>query len=194
MINMTDEQRELFELGRTSANRKQPKVVHGTQLTGNIEWYTPPEYVEAARKAMGSIDCDPASSSLAQQVVKAEVFYTIHDNGLVKPWHGNVWLNPPYAAKIITPFVAKLCALLEEKQIQQAIMLTHCNTDTKWFHDAWNKCKAFCQTRGRVRFYDINGKSNSPTHGHIFLYFGHRERLFRKHFKQFGAISKPWRE
>ena len=191
MITMTDEQRELFELGRTSANASQPKVVHGTQLTGEIEWYTPPEYIEAARKVMGSIDLDPCSSVLAQKVVKAAKYYTIHTNGLIHPWAGNVWMNPPYAAKLINPFVDKLLANLESGDVKQAIMLTHCNSDTKWYHRAWNECRAFCQTRGRVRFYNANGKANSPTHGHVFIYFGKRAKRFEKVFAQFGAVSSP---
>lgn len=190
MIQMTDEQRELFELGKTSANIRQPKVVHGTQLTGNIEWYTPPEYVEAARKVMGKIDCDPASSVLAQNVIQANTYYTIHDNGLSKSWTGSVWLNPPYAAKLINPFVDKLLAHLEDGAVSHAIMLTHCNTDTKWYHRAVESqhCSSICQTRGRVRFYDANGTANSPTHGHIFIYFGKRKARFRNEFKKFGKV------
>ena len=190
-VVMTDEQRELFELGRSTANARQPKIVHGTQLTGDIEWYTPVEYVNAARSVMGSIDLDPASSVLAQQTIQATTYHTIHDNGLVQPWKGTVWLNPPYAAKLISPFVDKLIANLESREVTQAIMLTHCNSDTAWYHRAWGVCSAFCQTRGRVRFYNMNGKSNSPTHGHVFIYFGRRVKRFENVFSKFGAVSSP---
>lgn len=194
-IVMTAEQRELFELGRTAAEKEggQPKQVHGTQLTGRIEWYTPAKYIDSARRVMGSIDVDPASSVLAQEIVKAETFYTIQTNGLVNPWRGNVWLNPPYAAKVIRPFVTKLIGCLKTGSIDQAIMLTHCNTDTRWYHDAWAECAAFCQTRGRVRFYDASGTANSPTHGHLFMYFGSRPARFRDEFQKYGAINRPWR-
>jgi hypothetical protein len=190
--SMTPDQRELFELGRTSVSKRQPKVVHGTQLTGKIEWYTPPEYIEAARLVMGSIDCDPASSILAQKVVQAVTYYTIHNNGLTSPWQGNIWLNPPYAASIIRPFVEKLLAHLDGTS-NQAVMLTHCNSDTAWYHAAWNGCAAFCQTRGRVKFYDASGISNSPTHGHVFMYFGRRRKKFKDIFSRFGAVSIPFK-
>lgn len=194
-LKMTDEQKELFELGRTAAEKAsgQPKIVHGTQLTGKVEWYTPIEYIEAARKVMGSIDVDPASSVLAQKTIQAETYYTIHTNGLTKDWYGNVWLNPPYAATVIRPFIEKLTGCLENNTVSQAIMLTHCNSDTRWYHDAWKHCSAFCQTRGRVRFYDASGTANSPTHGHVFMYFGARPAKFRDVFNQFGSISRPWR-
>ena len=43
--------------------------------------YTP-EYIEAARIVLGSIDLDPASSDIANQLVRAKKYYTIADNGL----------------------------------------------------------------------------------------------------------------
>lgn len=46
-------------------------TVRGTEGTGEFERYTPAKYVEAARKVLGEIDLDPATSEEAQQTVAA---------------------------------------------------------------------------------------------------------------------------
>ena len=139
---------------------------------------------------MGDIDCDPCTSKLAQQVVKAKVYYTIETDGLAHPWSGTVWMNPPYAARIITKFVEKLLAHLDDGTVTQAIMLTHNNADTAWFHKAAMRCSLVCFTRGRVRFYDERGQANSPTHGHAFMYFGRRKKGFGNEFAKYGWVVR----
>jgi hypothetical protein len=59
------------------------------------DWYSPSPLVEAARLVMGGIDLDPASSEEANATVQAEMFYDIEDNGLLLPWYGRVFHNPP---------------------------------------------------------------------------------------------------
>ncbi len=160
------------------------------QNKGVIEWYTPEEYIEAARKAMGSIDLDPASSDIANKIVKAKTHHTAEDDGLGYVWHGNVFLNPPFKASLIAPFVAKLCEHVATNEVQQAVLLTNNNTDTKWWHQAAVVCDVICFTRGRVEFYNDKGDEASPTNGHTFFYFGNRRKAFAKCFAQFGALLR----
>jgi hypothetical protein len=47
-----------------------------SEYTGEFEWYTPAEFVEAARAVLGEFDLDPASSERAQQTVKARRYYS----------------------------------------------------------------------------------------------------------------------
>jgi DNA N-6-adenine-methyltransferase (Dam) len=98
----------------------------------NVEWYTPKRYIEAARKVLGRIDCDPASSDIAQTVVRAKVYYTFQDDGLLQQWHGNVFLNPPYSLKgFVKRFVDKLLT---------EIALGNCETgnSTGAFTEQWD--------------------------------------------------------
>lgn len=57
-------------------------------------WYTPSDYVEAAREVMGGIDLDPMSDEEANQTVQAARFYTEAENGLTLPLYGRVFYNP----------------------------------------------------------------------------------------------------
>src|SRR5262249_21331325 len=133
------------------------------QGTGDNEWFTPSEYIEAARDALGEIDLDPASHEDAQTTIKAARYFTQSDNGLTKEWHGRVWLNPPYAQPLISQFVEKLIQEYGSGRTTAAIMLTHNNTDTEWFHNAASVARAVCFTKGRIRFYKADGEIAAPT-------------------------------
>ena len=67
-----------------------------TLNTGEIEWYTPPEYLERVRAVLGGIDLDPASSKVAQKTVKAKRHFTKVEDALKREWHGRTFMNPPY--------------------------------------------------------------------------------------------------
>lgn len=180
--------KELFDTGTV---RKKKVFVHGSHnLSGNIEWYTPAQYIVSAKKVMGSIDVDPCTSEFAQKTVMAATYYTLGNDGLSHAWSGNVWLNPPYSASIVRSFVDKLLGHFALGDVQQAIMLTHNNADTLWFHKAAVVASAICFTRGRVRFYDEKGVANSPTHGHCFMYFGRKWKRFAEEFGQYGWIAR----
>lgn len=164
------------------------KHVRGTFGTGENEWYTPVEYIDAARAVLGQIDLDPASSRQAQSQIKALSFFTASDSGLDKDWHGNVWLNPPFAQPLIADFVSKMVSEFGAGRVTAAVMLTHNYTDTAWFHEAVSEASAICFTRGRVKFYDVTGAVAAPTQGQAFFYFGHDIASFAKVFADIGFV------
>jgi phage N-6-adenine-methyltransferase len=161
---------------------------HRTRFTGENEWYTPAEYIEAARACLGSIDVDPASSPLAQEAIRATRFFTRDDDGLRQDWRGRIWLNPPYAQPDIARFIDKLLAEIAAGRATEAILLTHNYTDTGWFHAAAAKCAGICFTRGRIRFVSATGEIAAPTQGQAFFYFGAGVDRFRNTFGGFGFV------
>jgi hypothetical protein len=160
-----------------------------TQFTGNNEWHTPAEYIAMARAVLGEIDLDPASSDIAQRTVQAVEYFTFvsdEDSGLTKPWHGRVWLNPPYAPIAIAAFVAKLIDEYQSSRVSAAIVLTHNYTDSGWFQKLAPLAAAICFPGSRVRFVDQDGVPCSPTQGQAFFYLGGDRSKFVEQFSKIG--------
>jgi phage N-6-adenine-methyltransferase len=160
---------------------------HVSQNTGQPEWYTPAPYIEAARRVLGAIDLDPASSALAQETVKATTYYTVKDDGLSKAWKGRVWLNPPYTSGLVDKFTAKLCGHVTDGSVTAAVLLVNNATDAAWFRGAVDFAEAMCCPTGRIKFIDETGEaSGAPLQGQVLLYFGSAPDRFISGFKPFG--------
>lgn len=150
-----------------------PKNVHVSNNSGNNEWYTPTKFIDVARKVMGSIDTDPASSEIANKNVKAKTFYTEESNGLEQEWQGNVWMNPPYAQPLIQQFSDKLVSEIDKGNVEQAMVLVNNATETRWFNTLSKKATAIWFVPNRIKFIDIEGNpSGAPLQGQAIIYFG----------------------
>ena len=155
------------------------------------EWYTPPEYIGLAWQVMGGIDCDPASNEVAQKWVQAETWYGIKENGLTQPWHGRVWLNPPYGTGI-QQWTGKAITAYEQGDIIQAILLVRPAPGSAWFQELAGKF-ASCVTNKRIKFIDAQGQQQaSPVHGNVFFYLGEDVERFRAVFSGIGVVARPW--
>jgi hypothetical protein len=163
------------------------------------EWYTPSRYVEAAREVMNGIDVDPASCEMANQIIKATKYYTREENGLEHPWHGRIWLNPPFGRRQ-TPgaktnqgyWILKLIEEYQAGRVTEAILLTTCRPDTSWFASLWQF--SICFTDHKVGFYTPEAgqilQEVSHAHGTLFVYLGPNEHRFLTLFSKFGRIAK----
>ena len=161
---------------------------HVAQNSGNNEWYTPADYIEAARNVLGSIDLDPASNPLANEVVKAETYYTAEDSGLDHEWSGRVWMNPPYAGDLVGKFITKLHASYLSEHVDQAIVLVNNATETAWFQKLTEVTSAICFPRRRVRFWSPTKDEAAPLQGQAVLYLGENTTEFIKTFSSFGLV------
>jgi len=160
-----------------------PHIAHNS---GNNEWYTPKEYIEAARIVLGCIDLDPASCEIANKVVQAEKYYTAENNGLSQHWQGNIWLNPPYAGELISLFCDKLKTHVANRDVKQAIVLVNNATETAWFHTLIGTASSVLFPKSRVKFYMPDGKTGAPLQGQAVVYIGENPAFFMETFKPFG--------
>ena len=161
---------------------------HVANNSGNNEWYTPAKYIDLAREVMGGIDCDPATSEIANQTVKAKTIFTAEDDGLAQTWRGRVWMNPPYAQPLMSDFAEAVSAKFESGEIEQACILVNNATETQWFQRMVSVANAVCFPKSRIKFLDPQGKPGAPLQGQVIIYMGDNIELFVAAFKLEGAV------
>lgn len=171
--------------------------------------YTPDEYVEAARRTLGTIDLDPASCPAANERIQATRIYTAADNGLRQPWGGRVYLNPPGDKRglLVKAFWRRACehaldggpgavVIWAGFSIEQLGSLQLC----KPLSDG-RPCPAPSEfprviVARRIRW--IEGQSGkpgqNPTHRNFFCLLGGDTEMrirFRRQFEPFGRYESP---
>lgn len=188
IIPETNSSAEADDSAADMSQKKTPPPISRNH-NGTVEYFTPKEIVDAARRVFGgTIDLDPASCALANETVKAEKFFSIDDDGLSQMWHGNIWLNPPYTNGVIQKFVSKLLT----SDFTAAIVLVDAATDTKWFRNLADACDGIVFTAGRVNCLPHGEKNSSnPTRGSAIFYIGDDADKFFTEFEQFGFGVYP---
>ena len=178
-------------VGQAEVEESEPlsKHVHVSANSGNNEWYTPPEYIELARTAMGGIDTDPATSEFANKAVKAHLYFTAESDGRGQQWQGSVWMNPPYAQPLMSDFAEAVTAKYLDGEIEQACVLVNNATETGWFQRLMDGATAVAFLRGRVRYLDAQGNpANTPLQGQAIVYMGSRVEEFKAAFAERGRV------
>ncbi len=183
------DQQDIAILPKQEAIEEYKRRAHVAHNSGNNEWYTPPQFIAAARDAMGGIDVDPASSLIANQTVGAKEYFTAEDDGLTREWRGNVWMNPPYAQPLINQFAEAVSDRFDTKQIKRACVLVNNATETGWFQRMLASASAVCFLRTRVKFLDPEGNpSGAPLQGQTVIYMGDNPYRFARSFRDLGCV------
>lgn len=119
---------------------------HQSARMGSDEWLTPPELL----RPLGEFDLDPCAPE-SRPWDTAKRHYSRSDDGLVQPWRGRVWLNPPFGREAVK-WLRKL------RDHRNGIALVPARTETAMFYECvWGKADAVCFLRGRPHFHRVDG-------------------------------------
>lgn len=170
-----------------AAEQDEPNAEHRPfdVISGDDEWYTPPEIVDAARRCMGGIDLDPASNEWAQSWISAGRYFTEEDDGLEKEWSGRVWMNPPYSRGLIGKFVNKL---VESPDVTRAVVITGPYFDTAYGQALLRASSSLCLVSGRIKFLKRTGVRDSPPFASMLHGIRVSHDAFRSAFSEIGDI------
>lgn len=123
---------------------------HQSARSGTDVWLTPPDIL-AKLGGPESFDLDPCAP-LNRPWDMAKNHYTLDDDGLIKPWSGRVWLNPPYANGIIGTWMRRMV------EHGRGTALIFARTETAAFHETvWRQADALLFMEGRLYFHDAAG-------------------------------------
>ena len=126
-----------------------PAHTRGAHTTDS--WITPTWLIDR----LGPFDLDPCACDPQPWPCAAEQ-YT--ENGLMLPWNGTVWMNPPYGRQL-GPWLNRL-ALHGD-----GIALVFARTETRaFFNNVWPYAEALLFLKGRVTFCRPDGTPSPSGH------------------------------
>lgn len=112
----------------------------------NDRWLTPLPLISA----LGQFDLDPCGAPGHPTATEVWTPEAVGD-GLSMPWHGRVWLNPPYG-RAMPEWMRGLA------MHGRGTALVFARTETALFHEwVWPHATAILFLRGRVTFLDPDG-------------------------------------
>jgi hypothetical protein len=120
---------------------------HQSAAAKSVDWLTPPEILQP----LGVFDLDPCCPEVMPWET-ARRHLTIRDCGLLTPWSGRVWMNPPFG-RDADVWLGKLAAH------GNGIGLIPARTETRmFFAHVWGKATSILFLRNRPHFYRPDGK------------------------------------
>lgn len=106
---------------------------------------------------------------------KCERFFTPEIDGLLQPWNGRVWCNPPYGREI-GAWVRRGYLAAKSNVAEVVVMLLPARTDTRWFHEYIYKKSEIRFLKGRLKFGNSQNSAPFPSMVVIFRKGGANEQ------------------
>lgn len=108
--------------------------------------------------ALGPFDLDPCAAT-DRPWDCARHNYVEDADGLSLPWHGLVWLNPPFDRYLVGKWIQRLA------DHGNGIALVHARTEAEWFRPIWRQADGILFLDKRLKFCRPDGTEQPANSG-----------------------------
>lgn len=137
--------------------------------------------------ALGPFDLDPCAAD-PRPWDCARDNITLPMDGLLSPWHGFVYLNPPFDRYQVRGWIERLA------KHRNGIALLHARTETDWFRPCWEHASGILFMDRRISFYSPQGIEHPANSGAppVLVAFGPLARTRLTKSSITGALLTNW--
>lgn len=120
--------------------------------------FTPADFMANIYAAFGEVDLDPCGHPLSPVVARRRILLSEGGNGLVDDWSGGLaFVNPPYSQ--LLAWLRRAHAQWRAGKVGSVVCLVPVRTDSAWFHETLSADADIYLLQGRVRFLNLQGRS-----------------------------------
>jgi len=163
-------------------------MMQAEQDPSKNEYGTPPDLWRRLANPVDGFDVDPCSG--AESTPIAPTRYTKDDDGLRKPWHGDVFVNPPWSsngdASAKEQWLSKCRAEAKSDDVDSVVVLLPSDTSAGWFHEHVMAADVVCfYGPGRISF---EGADRNPSFGILIIIYGDNAAKYRDVLDSLGIV------
>lgn len=158
-------------------------VLNSTRSEANPDadnWRTPKDFLDRVKEVLVEIDLDPCADP--DHSVPAQFHFAEPYDGLIRPWYGCVYMNPPYSQML--DWALKLTHEIERGHVQEAIALVPARPGSRWWRTL-SQNSLLCLINGRLTFVDAPAAAPFPS---AVFYFGANPEHFAYWFRSIGEL------
>jgi DNA N-6-adenine-methyltransferase (Dam) len=154
------------------------------QTVGRSQVHITPKWII---DRLGRFDTDPCAAD-PRPWDCAAVNFTEKDNGLIRPWLGRVWLNPPFDRYEVARWISRLA------EHGQGTALLHARTETDWFEPCWQYASGILFMADRIYFYRPDGSRQPANSGAppVLVAFGEQDLARLRDSSIDGILVTQW--
>lgn len=120
--------------------------------------FTPLDFMANIYAAFGDVHLDPCGHPLSPVVARRRILLSEGGDGLVDDWSGVLaFVNPPYS-QLLT-WLRRAHEQWRAGKVRTVVCLVPVRTDSAWFHETLSADADIYLLQGRVRFLNLQGRS-----------------------------------